>query len=112
MVAMVSSASLLVWRPRTAELLCAEPTPPSSSFGAKPSAGAVEDPRYADAPDHVPQPLVDQLAKGGRLVIPVGQFFQELLVIEKQEDGTIRRKSIAPVMFVPMRGEVEKVRNK
>jgi len=62
----------------------------------------------AAAPDHVPQPLVEQLAPGGRLVIPVGNFFQELLVIEKQKDGTTRRKSIAPVRFVPMRGEAEK----
>ena len=62
----------------------------------------------AAAPDHVPQPLVDQLARGGRLVIPVGQFFQELLVIEKRADGTIRKDSLAPVRFVPMRGEAEK----
>ena len=62
----------------------------------------------AAAPDHVPQPLVDQLAPGGRLVIPVGRFFQELLLIEKQKDGTSRRRSIAPVRFVPMRGEAEK----
>jgi protein-L-isoaspartate(D-aspartate) O-methyltransferase len=62
----------------------------------------------AAAPDHVPQPLVEQLARGGRLAIPVGSFFQELLVIEKQKDGTIRRESIAPVRFVPMRGEAEK----
>ena len=66
----------------------------------------------AAAPDHVPQPLVDQLASGGRLVIPVGQFYQELLVIEKQKDGTIRRQSIAPVRFVPMRGEAEKTRDR
>ena len=63
----------------------------------------------AAAADHVPQPLVDQLAPGGRLVIPVGSFSQDLLVIEKQEDGTIRRESIAPVRFVPMLGEAEKV---
>ncbi|MCY2952496.1 MAG: protein-L-isoaspartate(D-aspartate) O-methyltransferase [Planctomycetota bacterium] len=61
----------------------------------------------AAAPDHVPQPLVEQLAPGGRLVIPVGSYFQELVVIEKQKDGTTRRESIAPVMFVPMRGEAE-----
>jgi protein-L-isoaspartate(D-aspartate) O-methyltransferase len=61
----------------------------------------------AAAPDHVPQPLVDQLAPGGRLVIPVGGFAQKLLVIEKQKDGTIHRQSIAPVRFVPMQGEAE-----
>ncbi|MGO9113812.1 MAG: protein-L-isoaspartate(D-aspartate) O-methyltransferase [Thermoguttaceae bacterium] len=62
----------------------------------------------AAAPDHVPQPLVEQLAAGGRLVIPVGNFSQELLVIEKLKDGSTRRKSIAPVRFVPMLGEAEK----
>jgi protein-L-isoaspartate(D-aspartate) O-methyltransferase len=62
----------------------------------------------AAAPDHVPQPLIDQLAVGGRLVIPVGRFFQELIVIVKKPDGTTRRESIAPVRFVPMTGEAEK----
>jgi len=62
----------------------------------------------AAAPEHVPKLLVEQLAPGGRLVIPVGTFSQELLVIEKQKDGSTRRKSIAPVRFVPMRGEAEK----
>jgi protein-L-isoaspartate(D-aspartate) O-methyltransferase len=62
----------------------------------------------AAAPDHVPQPLVDQLAPGGRLVIPVGRYFQELVLIEKHEDGTIGRKTVANVAFVPMTGEAEK----
>jgi len=62
----------------------------------------------AAAPDHVPQPLVEQLALGGRLVIPVGNFSQGLLVIEKRTDGSTRRKCIAPVRFVPMVGEAEK----
>ena len=62
----------------------------------------------AAAPDHVPQPLVDQLAPGGRLVIPVGRYFQELVLIEKQEDGTVRRESVTGVAFVPMTGEAEK----
>jgi protein-L-isoaspartate(D-aspartate) O-methyltransferase len=59
------------------------------------------------APDRVPQPLLDQLAAGGRLVIPVGSYYQELLLIEKHADGTIHRRSIAPVRFVPMTGESE-----
>ena len=61
----------------------------------------------AAAPDHVPQPLVDQLAPGGRLVIPVGDRFQDLRVIEKREDGSIHEQTIAPVRFVPMTGEAE-----
>jgi protein-L-isoaspartate(D-aspartate) O-methyltransferase len=60
------------------------------------------------APDHVPQPLLDQLASGGRLVIPVGVYYQDLLLVEKRPDGTIRRRSVAPVRFVPMTGESEK----
>jgi len=61
----------------------------------------------AAAPDHVPQALIDQLAPGGRLVIPVGRFYQELIYIEKQTDGTVRRKSVAGVAFVPMTGKAE-----
>jgi protein-L-isoaspartate(D-aspartate) O-methyltransferase len=61
----------------------------------------------AAAPDHVPQPLVDQLAPGGRLVLPVGQAFQELLVIEKKADGSLARTRVAGVAFVPMTGEAQ-----
>jgi len=59
----------------------------------------------AAAPDHVPKPLVEQLAPGGRLILPVGDWFQELILIEKDSDGTVRRRSIAGVAFVPMTGE-------
>ncbi len=62
----------------------------------------------AAAPDHVPQPLVDQLAIGGRMVIPVGQmYYQTLLLIEKQADGSVIRRSVAPVAFVPMTGQAQ-----
>ncbi len=61
----------------------------------------------AAAPDHVPQPLIDQLAPGGRLVIPVGNARQELILIEKQPDGTIRRTNVCGVRFVPMTGEAK-----
>jgi protein-L-isoaspartate(D-aspartate) O-methyltransferase len=60
------------------------------------------------APDRIPQPLLDQLAPGGRMVIPVGSFFQELKVLTKEKDGKITEKDIIPVRFVPMTGEVEK----
>jgi protein-L-isoaspartate(D-aspartate) O-methyltransferase len=59
----------------------------------------------AAAPDHVPQPLLDQLAAGGRLVIPVGRHFQELLLVEKSPEGTLHHTAVAPVQFVPMTGE-------
>jgi protein-L-isoaspartate(D-aspartate) O-methyltransferase len=59
------------------------------------------------APDDIPQPLLDQLAEGGRLVIPVGEVVQELVLVEKVH-GELQRTSLAPVRFVPMTGEAEK----
>jgi len=63
------------------------------------------------APEQVPQPLVEQLAKGGRLVIPIGRFYQELLVLEKQADGSVRREAVTAVRFVPMTGEAQQNRD-
>ncbi len=53
------------------------------------------------APEQVPPVLVEQLKVGGRLVIPVGSYFQELKVFTKTETG-LEEKSIIPVLFVPM----------
>jgi len=63
------------------------------------------------APEEVPQPLIDQLKVGGKLVIPVGPSaslfsHQQLLVITKTKDGSERR-SVFPVAFVPMTGETQ-----
>jgi protein-L-isoaspartate(D-aspartate) O-methyltransferase len=58
------------------------------------------------APPEVPEPLVEQLAVGGRLVIPVGRGAQDLMVISKDADGT-RRERLFGVRFVPMTGEAE-----
>lgn len=58
------------------------------------------------APGHVPQPLVEQLRPGGRMVIPVGERYQELKLIEKTGTGT-RESILIPVRFVPMTGEAE-----
>ncbi len=55
------------------------------------------------APDRVPPALVEQLKPGGRMVVPVGpRFDQELLVVEKDEKGRVKTRSIIPVSFVPM----------
>jgi protein-L-isoaspartate(D-aspartate) O-methyltransferase len=59
------------------------------------------------APDHIPQPLVDQLAVGGRLVIPVGDYHQEIVIVTKTEKGVLQRRTIA-VRFVPMTGEAQR----
>ena len=56
------------------------------------------------APEHVPQPLIDQLKPGGRMIIPVGRGEQDLVLIEKNESGITRRSTI-PVRFVPMTGK-------
>ena len=58
------------------------------------------------APDKIPQPLKDQLAVGARLVIPVGENSQELLVIENTGDSLITHRE-GLVRFVPMTGEAE-----
>lgn len=53
------------------------------------------------APDHIPQPLVEQLVIGGRLVVPVGTDDQQLLVLTRTLDG-MREESRLPVRFVPL----------
>ena len=54
------------------------------------------------APDKVPQALIDQMKIGGKLVLPVGTYFQKLKVITKMRDGKIGEKNIISVRFVPM----------
>ncbi len=56
------------------------------------------------APPKVPQPLIEQLADGGRMVVPVGTFWQELLLIEKK-GNKLTETTVIPVRFVPMTGE-------
>jgi protein-L-isoaspartate(D-aspartate) O-methyltransferase len=58
------------------------------------------------APDHVPEPLVEQLDVGGRMILPVGDWFQKLIVITKDEEGVTQREDL-PVRFVPMTGEAQ-----
>ncbi|MDH5720910.1 MAG: protein-L-isoaspartate(D-aspartate) O-methyltransferase [Spirochaetia bacterium] len=60
------------------------------------------------APSHIPQPLIDQLAPEGRLIAPVGSFYQELILLVKDETGKIKKEKLLPVRFVPMTGEAEK----
>jgi len=56
------------------------------------------------APVEIPQVLIDQLKRGGRLVAPVGAspWTQVLVVLEKRAAGEIRRRPVAPIAFVPM----------
>ena len=59
------------------------------------------------ASDHVPPPLIKQLAHGGRMIIPVGDRFttQQLLMIHKDLSGKVTTRHVLPVIFVPLTGE-------
>ena len=59
------------------------------------------------APDDIPEPLIEQLALGGRIVIPVGKPYQSqyLVVVKKDSKGRISQKTLYPVRFVPMTGK-------
>ena len=55
----------------------------------------------------IPPPLIKQLKPGGRMVIPVGTpfFVQQLMLVEKTADGSVRSRQLLPVRFVPLTGE-------
>lgn len=53
------------------------------------------------APENLPEKLIDQLKVGGKMVLPVGKFYQELVLITKEKKG-YKREKIIPVQFVPM----------
>lgn len=63
------------------------------------------------AAPRIPQPLIDQLRVGGRMVVPLGQFLQNLVVLEKQEDGSVTQQDVEPVRLPEMTGEVQGRRN-
>jgi protein-L-isoaspartate(D-aspartate) O-methyltransferase len=54
------------------------------------------------APDKVPQPLIDQLKDGGRMVIPVGERFAQQLYLLEKKNGQLQQSATLPVRFVPM----------
>lgn len=72
--------------------------------GAAPFDGII----VTAAPDHIPPALIEQLKPHGKMVIPVGSGEQELLVVTKLADGSVRKESRLPVRFVPMIREEEK----
>jgi len=58
------------------------------------------------APPEIPKPLTDQLKEGGRMVVPVGDNIQELILVTKTKKG-LEKKTVTPVRFVPMTGEAQ-----
>jgi protein-L-isoaspartate(D-aspartate) O-methyltransferase len=59
------------------------------------------------APDHVPQPLVDQLKEGGRMIIPVGKTYAQRLFLLEKRDGQVKQTADIPVKFVPLTRDPE-----
>lgn len=59
------------------------------------------------SPENVPQPLVDQLAEGGLMIIPVGERYQQNLYLMRKVDGKLEQESLRPTLFVPMTGAAE-----
>jgi protein-L-isoaspartate(D-aspartate) O-methyltransferase len=62
------------------------------------------------SPQKVPAPLVEQLKEGGRLVVPVGERFQQMLYLYKKVDGELQQEALQTTFFVPMTGEAEALR--
>ena len=59
------------------------------------------------SPEDIPQPLIDQLAEGGRIVVPIGERHQQTLYLVEKVDGKMQPKALRPTLFVPMTGKAE-----
>ena len=62
------------------------------------------------SPEKIPQPLQDQLREGGRMIVPVGERFHQVLYLFKKVDGKLEKEAIEGTMFVPMTGTAESLR--
>ena len=71
-----------------------------------PEAGPFDAVIITCAPPEVPEPLIKQLAEGGRLIVPLGDNFQ-ILTLFKKVEGKFEKTEIIPVRFVPMKGMIE-----
>jgi protein-L-isoaspartate(D-aspartate) O-methyltransferase len=78
-------------------------------FAGWPEAGPFDAIIVTAAADEVPPPLVEQLKPGGRMICPVESGFggQELVLIEKDNQGSVHSKDVLPVRFVPLTGDHE-----
>jgi len=59
------------------------------------------------SPEKPPQPLIDQLREGGRMIIPVGERYQQVLYIARKQNGKLVAEALRPTLFVPMTGVAE-----
>jgi len=62
------------------------------------------------SPENVPKPLVEQLREGGRLVVPLGQRFQQTMYLFTKVNGALKAEPLQPTFFVPMMGRAEEER--
>jgi protein-L-isoaspartate(D-aspartate) O-methyltransferase len=62
------------------------------------------------SPEKVPQPLVDQLKEGGRIIVPLGERYQQMFYLFKKEKGQLVSEALRPTLFVPMTGRAESLR--
>ncbi|MGE0610375.1 MAG: protein-L-isoaspartate(D-aspartate) O-methyltransferase, partial [Pirellulales bacterium] len=62
------------------------------------------------SPEKVPEPLIEQLKDGGRLIVPVGERFQQTLYLYKKTDGELQPEALQTTYFVPMTGHAEELR--
>ena len=69
-----------------------------------PAAAPYDEILVTAAAESIPPALVEQLAEGGKMLIPVGRFFQELLLVEKLKSG-VKATPLLPVVFVPLIGQ-------
>ena len=59
------------------------------------------------SPESVPQPLVDQLREGGRMIVPLGERYQQVFYLFEKVNGRLKPTKLVPTLFVPMTGESE-----
>jgi protein-L-isoaspartate(D-aspartate) O-methyltransferase len=59
------------------------------------------------SPENIPRPLVEQLREGGRLIVPLGERYQQRLYLYRKQDGKLVPEALLPVLFVPMTGAAE-----
>lgn len=62
------------------------------------------------SPEKVPQPLVDQLKEGGRMIVPLGERYQQVFYLFEKKDGKLVQTKLLPTLFVPMTGQSEDMR--
>jgi protein-L-isoaspartate(D-aspartate) O-methyltransferase len=64
------------------------------------------------SPEKIPQPLIDQLKEGGRMVLPLGNRYEQALTLLEKKKGKLDRRDLLPTVFVPMTGRSDQERTK